>query len=198
MSPRKYDMGKRAAAVEQTRGRIVDATRALHHERGIASTSWDDIAARAGVGVGTVYRHFPSADDLIPACGRLAMEAIALPEPTEAEALFAGVDDGDARIDRLVRAAFGIYERGAADLRAARREPDVHPAVGQFAADFEASLAGLIEAALEPLDASDADRLVVRGLLDLGTWDALCGQALAPAEAVAAVSGMLSARLAPV
>lgn len=183
--------------MEETRGRIVEATRALHHERGIAATSWDDIAARAGVGVGTVYRHFPTADELIPACGRVAMLAVALPEPTEAEALFAGVDDVDARLDRLVRAAFGIYERGAADLRVVRREPDVHPTVVQVAAALEASLSALIEAALEPLEASEDDRRVVRALLDLGTWEALRGQALGPAEAVAAVSGMLGARLAP-
>src|SRR5688500_5791576 len=63
MSPRKYDMSRRASAVAETRRRIIDATRALHTERGIAATSWDDIAARAGVGVGTVYRHFPSPDD---------------------------------------------------------------------------------------------------------------------------------------
>jgi AcrR family transcriptional regulator len=54
MSPRKYDMSNRAASVARTRQRIVDATRELHGEQGIAATSWDDIAARAGVGVGTV------------------------------------------------------------------------------------------------------------------------------------------------
>ncbi|HET8951451.1 MAG TPA: helix-turn-helix domain-containing protein, partial [Solirubrobacteraceae bacterium] len=66
MPPRNYDMSKRAAAAGLTRRRIVDATRELHTERGIAGTSWDDIAARAGVGVGTVYRHFPSLDELVP------------------------------------------------------------------------------------------------------------------------------------
>ena len=67
-------MTRRASAVAQTRRRIIDATRELHTERGIGATSWDDIAARAGVGVGTVYRHFPSPDDLIPACGAAAMD----------------------------------------------------------------------------------------------------------------------------
>ena len=190
-------MGKRAAAVQETRGRIVEATRALHTERGIAATSWEDIAARAGVGVGTVYRHFPTADDLLPACGRVSMQLVAPPGPTEVEALFAGADDRDARVDRLVRAAFGMYERGAAELRVVRREPDAHPAVGQAAAELEAALAALTAAALAPLEATDADRRVVRALLDLGTWDALIDQGLGPPEAVAAVSGMLSARLAP-
>src|SRR5918997_33011 len=52
MSPRKYDMTRRASAVAQTRQRIIDATLQLHGEQGVAATSWDDIAARAGVGVG--------------------------------------------------------------------------------------------------------------------------------------------------
>ena len=73
-------MGKRAAAADETRRRIVDATHALHIEQGIAATSWDDIAARAGVGVGTVYRHFPSLDELIPACAAFSMEIVGLPD----------------------------------------------------------------------------------------------------------------------
>ena len=81
-------MKKRAAAVAQTRQRIIAAARELHGERGIAATSWDDIAARAGVGVGTVYRHFPSLDELIPACGAITMQVIALPDPASVPALF--------------------------------------------------------------------------------------------------------------
>jgi len=40
-----------------------------------------------------------------------------------------------------------------------------------------------------------ADRAVVRAMIDLGTWQALRDQGLAPAEAVAAVSEMLAARV---
>src|SRR5918999_3314314 len=93
MSPRKYDMTRRASAVAQTRRRIIDATRELHTRQGIAATSWDDIAARAGVGVGTVYRHFPSLDELIPACGEIAMRAVALPDPPQSSALFEDVTE---------------------------------------------------------------------------------------------------------
>src|SRR5919199_571329 len=102
MSPRKYDMSRRAAAVEDTRRRIVDATLALHAEQGIAATRWEQIAARAGVGVGTVYRHFPSLDELVPACGRVSMALLALPAAADAPAVFAGVIDPRARIERLV------------------------------------------------------------------------------------------------
>jgi len=179
-------MGKRAAAAAETRGRIVDATRALHAEQGISGTSYEDIAARAGVGVGTVYRHFPSLDELIPACGQVVGSILAMPAPGDAEAVFAGVED-EARIARLVDEAFGIYERGAPALRAVRREPDAHPAVRQTADALEASLGALVEAALAPLGAGDEERRLVRALLDLGTWDALRAQGVEPAPAVVAL-----------
>ena len=186
-------MSKRAEAVAQTRQRIVDATRQLHGEQGIAATSWDEIAARAGVGVGTVYRHFPSLDELIPACGEVTMQQLALPDP---DGLFDGLGDLAARIDRLVGELFAIYERGAPELRAIRREPDVHPRVSQDRDQLEALLNALIDEALRPLKISRKDLAVVRAMVDLSTWEALRDQDLNPAEAVAAVSEMLTSRLA--
>src|ERR687890_379465 len=131
MSPRKYDMTRRASAAAQTRRRIIDATRALHTEQGIAATSWDEIATRAGVGVGTVYRHFPSLDELVPACGDITMQVVALPDPPTLPELFEHATEPVQRLERLVREAFAIYERGARELRANRRESDLHPRVAQ-------------------------------------------------------------------
>jgi AcrR family transcriptional regulator len=194
MSPRKYDMTRRASAAAHTRRRIIDATRALHTEQGISSTSWDDIAARAGVGVGTVYRHFPSLDELVPACGEIVMQVVAAPAPESAPSLFNGIDAPATRIERLVREAFAIYERGAPELRAIRNEPEVHPSVAEAGAAFEASLTALIDAAFEPFGITPADHAVVRAMVDLGTWQALRDQGLESAEAVDAVSQMLAAR----
>jgi AcrR family transcriptional regulator len=196
MSPRKYDMTRRASAVAQTRRQIIDATRELHTEQGIAATSWDDIAARAGVGVGTVYRHFPSLDELIPACDEISMQIVALPDPQDVPLLFDGIDAPAERIERLVREAFAIYERGAPELRAIRNEPDVHPHVAEAGEQLEASLTALVEAAVEPLGVTRADRAVVRAMVDLGTWQALRTQGLEPTAAVDAVSRMLATRVA--
>ena len=183
-------MTRRASAAAQTRQRIIDATRALHTEQGIAGTSWDDIAARAGVGVGTVYRHFPSLDELVPACGADAMKVIALPDPQEAPTRFDGANSPAERLQRLVREVFAIYERGAPELHVIRDEAGAHPSVAQGAKELEASLAALVEAAGFPA----AERAVVRAMIDLGTWQALRDQGLGAEEAVAAVSGMLAAR----
>ena len=188
-------MTQRAAAVERTRQRIVEATLELHREQGIAATSWDDIAARAGVGVGTVYRHFPSLDELIPACGEITMQVVALPDPDTVPALFEDATEPAERIERLVREAFAIYERGAPELRAIRREADVHPRVGQDRDQLDASLSALVDTALGPLDATHRDRAVARAMVDLNTWEALRDQGLDPAECVAAISDMLAKRL---
>jgi AcrR family transcriptional regulator len=195
MSPRKYDMSKRAAAVAQTRRRIVDATRELHTEQGVAATSWDDIAARAGVGVGTVYRHFPSIDDLVPACGEVSMQIIALPDPDDAPNLFAALRTPAERIGRLVQEAFAIYERGSRELQVSRREPDAHPSVAAVGEALEASLAALVDAALSPLDVADEDRALARAMVDLDTWAALRAAGLDTPSAAAAISEMLATRL---
>lgn len=49
---------------ERNRQLILAAARELFAERG-PTVTLDDIAARAGVGVGTVYRRFPSRDELL-------------------------------------------------------------------------------------------------------------------------------------
>src|SRR3954462_10863411 len=51
---------------QRNRDRIVAATRAAFQERGL-DVGVDEIARRAGVGMGTLYRHFPTKDALIDA-----------------------------------------------------------------------------------------------------------------------------------
>lgn len=49
----------------ETRARIADIAVSLFLQQGFADTTMDDIAAAAGVSRRTVYRHFPSKDDLV-------------------------------------------------------------------------------------------------------------------------------------
>jgi AcrR family transcriptional regulator len=75
--------------VERNYQRVLDAAREVFGERG-AEAAMEDIAARAGVGVGTVYRRFASKDALIDELLRLSMETLlgaadaALTAPDEA------------------------------------------------------------------------------------------------------------------
>src|ERR687886_425320 len=64
---RKYELKKRAERQEDTRRRIVEATVALHREKGPAGTRISEIARRAGVQRVTVYNHFPYEASLLAA-----------------------------------------------------------------------------------------------------------------------------------
>ena len=183
-------MSKRAAAAAETRRRIVDATRTLHTEQGIAATSWDQIAARAGVGVGTFYSHLPTLDELVPACGEVSMEIIALPSAGDVPALFEGLAGPRERIARLVAETFAIYERGAPELRVVRREPGAHPSVAEHEMAFAATLEALVDAALP--GAPPRDRALARAMIDLDTWQAMRTAGLDASEAADAVTEMLT------
>ncbi|MGF1427709.1 TetR/AcrR family transcriptional regulator [Kitasatospora sp. LaBMicrA B282] len=53
--------------------RLLEAAAAAFAERG-ASASMDEIAKRAGVGAGTLYRHFPVREELVAAVYRAGLE----------------------------------------------------------------------------------------------------------------------------
>jgi AcrR family transcriptional regulator len=73
--------------------RILDAAREVLGESG-ASASMEEIAARAGVGVGTVYRRFASKDALIDELLRLALaEVMAVAERALARSDGYGLDE---------------------------------------------------------------------------------------------------------
>ncbi len=59
---------------------LLDAAAALFVDAGV-DVPVRDIAARAGVGVGTIYRHFPTRADLIIAVFRHQVEALAAAGP---------------------------------------------------------------------------------------------------------------------
>jgi AcrR family transcriptional regulator len=195
MSPRKYTMTKRARAVEATRDRIVEATVAAHRDLGIQATSWEEIASRAGVGVGTVYRHFRSLDELLPACGALVTGMIALPDEEERSSLFDGVRSTRGRIERLVGEVFDLYERGGAFIENIRREREELPELERWHRETEAALDGLIREALEPVEPGEDAIDVIRALLDLSTWKAFKEQGLSPDRTVETVAALIECSL---
>ena len=65
---RRYQLRKRADAMEATRRRITDAAMELHGTLGPARTTMTAVAERAGVQRQTVYRHFADEEELFAAC----------------------------------------------------------------------------------------------------------------------------------
>jgi AcrR family transcriptional regulator len=83
---RDHEDRPRAARADAARNRrsVIDAAREAFARHGVTA-SLDDVARAAGVGPGTLYRHFPSRDDLILAViddGLAAISAIAEPYET--------------------------------------------------------------------------------------------------------------------
>ncbi|MCP3424297.1 TetR/AcrR family transcriptional regulator [Nocardioides pinisoli] len=80
MSP---EVGAREAGARRTREALLTAAAEVFVERGVQAPI-RDIAARAGVGVGTVYRHFPDRAELVIAVYRHQIDAcVALADELE-------------------------------------------------------------------------------------------------------------------
>ena len=71
---------------QRNRQRILEVAKEAFARSG-ANTSLDDIAKHAGVGAGTLYRHFPTRDDLLEAVYRTEVEKLAAEERKLSEAL---------------------------------------------------------------------------------------------------------------
>lgn len=59
----------------RNRARLIEAAAAAFAEHGEA-TSLEEVAQRAGVGIGTLYRHFPTRDALVEAVYRSGVESL--------------------------------------------------------------------------------------------------------------------------
>jgi AcrR family transcriptional regulator len=85
---------------ERNRQRILNAASEVFNERGL-EVSLDEVARHAGVGVGTVYRRFPTKDDLVEALFMDRIEAVAALAEDAAEA----ADPWTGLVSFMVRAA---------------------------------------------------------------------------------------------
>jgi len=191
MSPRRYRLERRAETAGETRRRLVDATFALHGERGISATTMSDIAARAGVSVGTVYHHFPTYPDAVAACTRHVDENVPLP----AADIFANVASMNARVRRLAQAVFGFYQRLPGYERV-RCERWGMPPLEAYAAREDDNRLALTREALRPFRIGGRLPRVCSALLDVAVYGALTRAGMTPGEAADEVSAVILARLA--
>jgi AcrR family transcriptional regulator len=77
---------KPRADAQRNRTRILEVAKQAFTRFG-ANASLDDIAKEAGVGPGTLYRHFPARDELLEAVYRSEVEKLAAAEGTFAETM---------------------------------------------------------------------------------------------------------------
>src|ERR1700733_5053831 len=77
---------KPRADAQRNRERILEVAKEAFTRSG-ASASLDDIAKQAGVGPGTLYRHFPTREELLQAVYRSEMEKVAAAERKFAQSM---------------------------------------------------------------------------------------------------------------
>lgn len=172
------------ADVVRNRAKVLAAARALFAERGPV-VQMHEVAAAAGVGIGTVYRHFSSRDELIEAMA--AHRFVELEEFARDECATAADGDGVARYLRHVGEVL-TRERGlTAAVDSVRGVASSAPR-GEARADLEGAVGRLVEqgrdsGALRP-DCVVADVYMIVGCISAvirtgsGDWRRLVDLAL--------------------
>ena len=110
------------ADAKRNRDLIVESAREVFREQGY-NASLDLVAKRAGVGAGTLYRHFPSREDLVNAVMQVWVDRVE--EATEKVLAFEGpprelLDQWLLTYAELIT----LHKGGAAKITAAMVQPD--------------------------------------------------------------------------
>ena len=162
---RTYHLGRRAESAAETRQRLVEATAALHFERGVSAVSLRDIAERAGVSVGTAYHHFPTYLDAVRACAAHVVVTAPLP----AESVLDGVEPVEERVNVLLRELCAFYERHPW-LEHVRAERALYPPVEESMAGLERGIEQLARAAAR---CTADEARTIAALTDVAVYTAL-------------------------
>lgn len=127
------------ADAARNRARVLDIAYRTFADEGL-SVPIDEIARRAGVGAGTVYRHFPTKDDLYRAVIEDRLHAVT----EEGLAVLAADDPGEALYDFLLSMVrWGDTDQGMVDALAGLGI-DVNVVVPDAEAQFLGLLAELL------------------------------------------------------
>jgi AcrR family transcriptional regulator len=164
------------------RAKVLEAARAAFAAEGIA-VPLDDIARRAGVGAGTVYRHFPTKEALFEAVVADRLEALA----EEAEAAHTAADPGAA--------FFGFFASMLADADGKKDLADALTEAGVGLSPETLASAARLHAALGALLLRAQDAGAVRRGVDVADLHALAVGALAAESRAAAAPDYRPGRL---
>jgi AcrR family transcriptional regulator len=159
----------------EVRSRIVAAARELIAEGGYVAAQVAPVAERAGVAVGTVYRHFPSKSDLFAEvfreasqhevdAMRAAMEAM---EGTAAERIAAGIEVFARRALRGRRLAWALLAEPV--------DPAVEAERLEFRQSYRDLMAEVIRAGIEAGELPEQDVEVTAAALIGGIGETMLG-----------------------
>jgi AcrR family transcriptional regulator len=191
---RPYKKRRRADSEAETRLRIAEAAMELHGSVGPARTTISAVAERAGVQRATVYRHFPTDEDLFGACS--AHWASLHPPPDAGE--WAGVAEPETRLRAGLADIYAWYGSDVQMFVNTRRDAALVPAMRAPVVRGQAAMAGMIEALMKgrPERGNRRRRVLaaIRHAAAFGTWYSLTQEGgLSDAEAIDAMLGAVEA-----
>jgi AcrR family transcriptional regulator len=131
------------ADARRNRERILVAAKEAFAARG-DETQMDDVAAQAGVGVGTVYRHFPTKEALM---GELVRQKFALIAEHAKEALEQDGEPFEVFAGLLRRSCEVTAKDAAAQAALMRGGEEVWQQAEEVRRDLQAAVQGLIDRA---------------------------------------------------
>ena len=140
------------------RSRVIDAAMVLAAEGGYDAVQMRDVAARAQVALGTIYRYFSSKDHLLAACQvelwQGMVERLALRPPV-------GGTPADRVVDLLSRVMRGASNEPArtAALITATSAPD--PAVRECQLEIMAMIDGVLAGTMGDIDPDRRERIAI-------------------------------------
>ena len=126
---RRYRMRRRAELVDKTRLRITQAAMRLHTTVGPSKASMSSVAEEADVTRLTLYRHFPSMDELFGACMGHWRSLHPPPDPLA----WTRIDDFEPRVRRALSELYRWYESNGEDLYPIYRDAAHTPASNRAA-----------------------------------------------------------------
>jgi AcrR family transcriptional regulator len=159
---RKYELKKRAEAMEETRRRITEAALELHGTLGPARTTVSAVAERAGVQRHTLYRHFPTERELFAACSGHWGAKYPWPDPARWSGLEEGLDD-----------LYRWYEETEGMLANIVRDRQLSDTVSQAAAPMDAFLDEARRSLGRGLPRRKTVSAAIRHAVDFRTWQSL-------------------------
>jgi AcrR family transcriptional regulator len=184
--PRAYTMGRRAAQVDKTRGRIIDAAIELYSRVGISAATMRDIGIRADVAPGTLRNHFPTRDELDRAMVERMTSEIPLPDAQ----IFDGAATLEERLGRLIYAGGVFMEQARRLYRMWQREPMLTPPWSEKGAEYGARWDELMRMALGRLADDEEAMTVLRAVIHPEFFDSIRAGMRSRDEAAALITAV--------
>ncbi len=182
--------------MEETRRRITEAAVELHGSVGPARTTISAIAERAGVQRQTVYRHFPTEDDLFAACSQHFYESDRWPDPESWRVIADPAERLAAALDEL----YAYYERNEAMWTNVLRDETLVDALPSVMTGFWAYLDDAAGALAEGWGVRGGRRQVLlaatRHAVDFHTWRSLTRDGGVSRKAVVELASAMITRAA--